>query len=353
MTQLYVPRDNISLKEVKGEVHANGQLPDILSKPLRIYKTGNIPALNSGYRSALVYDNGNMYRIKACKPMRRPRLKDLPEEPLGGQILSRVESEIENMIVYKEIFEQEGIPYPCLPLGYYKYGLEYNGEPMAATLFKIEGDTRLDELVAFLESEVMNENGAVPELFDLLDKLAYKAGRIKRMTDDRGYVLGLANSHSGNFVVFEMDGEIHLGNVDLDSAYKPEFIDLSAEDTKHLQGREQDRIIDSFYSPEIMSGQRFRVRLSRRGNNIEADHRTALIGGFKRGYYYAKDEVSKITPDEISYVKEMAKPENVDEGVRYRVFDIVVRLNLEKMIKTAVEGIEADFGIEDETAETS
>lgn len=288
MPQLYFPRDDVSLRRYGGILVALEPLPEILQHPLKIYKSGDIAGKASGYRSALVEAEGRVYRIKGARPHRRPRHEGLPD-PLGGQYLTRVLMEIENMHHISEIFEKEGIPYPCRPVGYYEYPLEFHGDKLGASIFEVQGDTRLDEFVAWLEEGMPVKDVTDSEPFYIFTILGMKVGKLKRIMDDNGYLWNEPNAHLGNFVVFERGGYIHLGAVDLDS-----MIRLGQEEGVGLRLREYQSLFRDIRRMVVSSRNRHGIRLSRRRIGpfeFPTVLRDALEMGFREGYATAKDNL--------------------------------------------------------------
>lgn len=307
MPILYIPRDERKLKVSEGGTVAFEQLPTILQQPLRIYNSGDINGLASGYRSALISYEGHMYKIKGVRPHRRLRNKNSPD-PLGGQYLSRVELETENMQAIAELFVKEGISYPCKPLGYYKYPLEFNGEQLAAGIFEIQGDTRVDELVDWLEEDIREERGTTDTLCTVLLGIGMKMGKLKKILDENGYCWGEGSAHMGNFVVFARDGYIHIGIVDLDSTLRV------GEEATELQEMENNILINDIRAMNVSSRSRNRIRLSRKRSSTLWNHPTYNRGfiesGFNLGYRFQSDTP---LPEGIIYeAKKVANKEDLE-----------------------------------------
>lgn len=298
MPQLYLPRDDVSLRRYDGILVALEPLPEILQHPLKIYKSGDIAGKASGYRSALVEAEGRVYRIKGARPHRILRYKDSPD-PLGGQYLTRVLMENENMLHISEIFEKEGIPYPCRPVGYYEYSLEFHGDKLGASIFEVQGDTRLDEFVAWLEEGMPMKDVTDSELFYIFATLGKKVGKLKRIMDNNGYLWNEHNTNLGNFVVFERGGYIHLGAVDLDS-----MIQLGGEEGAELRILEYQALFSNMREMVVSSRNRHSIRLSRRRIRpfeFPTVLREALEMGFRKGYGTAED--NPLSEDMVIKVK--------------------------------------------------
>ncbi len=246
--ELFVPRRNVTLVHlVDAEVKAlNGSLPPILHTAFgRVDENASIPegysvftGKSSGIRSAIIFDNNKMYKIKGCRPSEytNPRT----HESFGSQTLSRAEWDVERTLELSEVFYQEGITYPLKPVGYFIYPFYFGSgevslkkkigyEPLTATIFEVKGDTRVDELIAWLEEDVAYSGVEkniieVPEIQNLFSKLNAFEGRLLRILHDAGYTWGsdveISNAGLGNYVVFEENGKFLLGIADVDSCIR-------------------------------------------------------------------------------------------------------------------------------------
>ncbi|MFH1977803.1 MAG: hypothetical protein ABIJ92_00565 [Candidatus Aenigmatarchaeota archaeon] len=224
MSRLFSPRGQRGLSYVDGSVTLlpGKSLPESLSRPVAIISDRdeyNLVGLESGKRSGLAEVLDNLYRIKGCVFAETPSNWN-DDEPYGRQLTPNADNEIEHAERLAERLKTEaGITYVMNPLGYY----DYNGSKgTRATIFEIEGDTRLDELLKYLDFREMFVSfvGLSPftEYRDVLVSLGRDAGYTMRLMKDSGVEWGLENAHPGNFVVYQDDDRIRVVPVDLDCA---------------------------------------------------------------------------------------------------------------------------------------
>jgi len=301
MPQLYLPRDDVSLRIYDGGVAvALEPLPEILQKPLKIFKIGDIEAKASGYRSAILELDGGLYRLKGAKPQRRPRSKG-SGEPLGGQYLILVMMEMTNMREISDIFEKEGLHYPCKPVGHIEYPLKFNDSQLGAGIFKVDGDTRIDELVAWFCENNSADNYVHTEIHDIFTNLGREIGLSKRVMNDNGISWGVNNAHLGNFVVFGRDGYIHARPVDHDmSEIYRTAEQQSSEDFKKSIEDESNTLWYDISRMEVNSKFRFRTKNSK--TRIKHKNSAYIMNdGLARGVVegYEKMVASNLTEEEL------------------------------------------------------
>ncbi len=326
MSHLLVPREDALFipssgklvpLEKRGFIFKHHTLPEMLSKPLT-KSSGSlshdtiIMGKHSGVRSGLVFNNGTMYRtmykLKGCAPT----TEDYAGEPYGGQVLSRVEQEIEATQALTRVLAKEGLPSPYRALGYFKYPLTFKGEPLACSIMEARGDTRLDELIFDLEKEVLvcySMNGDRPKFPRYVDKLGdvfYKLGQwggwLKRIMDDNNMPWsmsslngGRTNAHIGNYVVFLDNGELLLGVVDLDDCHFP-------FDNPELRENEFYTLVQNALDP-VMTSMNIGFKLPN-GVEYPQDYRWRFVEGFDHGYMNA--DAVRIQPDEIAEARKAA-----------------------------------------------
>lgn len=238
---LLVPRKRISFSPSEGKfVPISDDIPDFLKQPLVRDKSGTIPGLESGWRSGLLTVEGQLYKAKGSRPLPGR----LGNEPKGTQTYSLAQYESDQVMRVREMFIREDLTYPIEPVGYWVYDLKYKDEPTAATLYRVQGDTRLDELIWYLRR--------IPEGI-LTDDLREKVEGLFRYTGQvTGYLLKLlhnnrfswdtegddsaSNAHAGNIVVFpDSKGSLRVGLIDFDNAQTFDPEDEEAEVKKSQQ----------------------------------------------------------------------------------------------------------------------
>lgn len=301
--------------ERRGIIFKRHNLPEIISRPLAKTDdkslTNGIKAIrgkHSGVRSGLVFNNGTMYKLKGCVPT----TEDYYGEPYGGQVLSRVEQEIEATGELSRILAKQGLSSPYRALGYFRYPLTFKGEPLACSIMEARGDTRLDELMFSLESFVflcymVDGKPKFPrytnELGGLFYKLGQWAGYLKRTMDDNNMPWsmsslngGRTNAHIGNYVIFPENGELLLGVVDLDDCHFP-------FDNQELRENEYHILTGNVLDPVIVSANTG-LKLP---DNLKPplDYRYRFVEGFEQGYM--NTDAVRIRPGEIEEALKAAK----------------------------------------------
>ena len=114
-----------------------GITPDALKTPHVRVDVGNIQGYESGYRSGLLSVDSEWYKAKGC----RPTNEDFHGGPYGTQTYSFAQNGADKILERREVFLREGFSYPIEPIGFWVYNhIKFNGEPTAATLYRIEGD---------------------------------------------------------------------------------------------------------------------------------------------------------------------------------------------------------------------
>lgn len=280
MRKLLLPRENIEFAVGEGEsTFYVDDIPRVLSRPLiKSRSYGIVKGKESGSRSGLLSYARRMYQIKGCDVPNDPLYTTTGKldyagdrfikgsEPNGGQFLEKCKHELSVVKELSDTLIKEGFVPPQRPVGYYSYHLDYV-RPIGASIFENKGDTRLDELLIYLESPIRFPNLSmhVPELYDLSYKLGFWAGRLKRIMDNNGYTwdksMRRTNAHLGNYVVFNEDGKIMLGPVDLDSAVRWR----DTRRMKTMQKFEYNNLLMLLLEPTIIS---YGVSGAISGNNI-------------------------------------------------------------------------------------
>lgn len=278
MTELIIPRKTIYFEPHEGSlVELSTDIPEPLRRPLVRAPHGDIEGLESGYRSGILPDiEGKMYKLKGC----RPSEKVIYREPKGSQFLWMAQHEAENVLQIRSLFLREGYPYPIEPIGFWIYdNILVKNELTAATLYRISGDTRLDELLGWLEKDVPVLCG-IPDKYKeaivpIFEKLGVMTGRLFRTLHNNHYswdwISPRSNSHPGNVIVFpDYSEKINLGLVDFDNVLKfnPKTERRSMKDTQEHDLECFTKQINSF---RIVSGsrrKRARTMLDQLATNI-------------------------------------------------------------------------------------
>lgn len=226
MANLIIPRKAAYFEPHEGSVvKLTDDFPKYLEQPLvRVSKDG-VEGLESGYRSGIITVDGDDYKIKGCRPNRKITNTG---EPYGSQFLNTAQYEAERTQEVREIFLKEGYQYPLEPVGFWVYDdILVDGEPTAATIYKIKGDTRLDEFIWWLEKDLVvshipkEHRDAAVQTFEIFGAMV---GRLIRIFHNHSYSWNCPDSRSsntnpGNIVVFSEDGKINFGLVDLDNSW--------------------------------------------------------------------------------------------------------------------------------------
>lgn len=266
---LLVPRKEVYFAEIPGELVGEPQtIPLILRRPLSRGKSGDegdskIKGWESGYRSALMEVEGKLYKIKGC----RPTGKSTYQEPKGSQLFSMAQYEAERTTEVGEAFRKEGFEYPIQPLGFWTYaGFMLNGEPNAATIYRVTGDTRLDEFYWWLNKDlsyVSFDNDIQKNILDrFFWSIGARVGRMIRILHNHNFswdfVHPRSNAHPGNVVLFpNSEGNLGIGLVDLGNVIS--YLAQSDTEIKELtQHSELKAFIARAGEGNLLSQERYR-----------------------------------------------------------------------------------------------
>jgi hypothetical protein len=280
-TNFMQPRKKIHFSYVDGEVKSNGyELPEIMKRPLyKDKKNGTIEGRQSGVRSGLVViENGDgkeVYKLKGCMPSRDG--KSVYGESYGGQTISRAEYEAENINDVKEAFSKLGLQYPMMPVGFYIYrDFEFKEEPCASGIYRILGDRRLDEILAYVESYLVSPF-LIPiskdeKIRDVIERFGTIVGRAVRTFHNAHYTWDWystgewnkirSNAHDGNVVIFNKNGkepEMCAAPIDMDNMLQ--FRRGEGGIMKSIQRYELSTLINHIANPKISGGNERRYYL--------------------------------------------------------------------------------------------
>ena len=223
MTELIVPRKTAYFAPQEGNlIKFSDNIPESLGQPLARVPNGPVTGLESGYRSGIL-GSDRLYKVKGC----RPNTKPYGNEPKGSQTLSGAKYEVERVFEIREIFLEELDTYPLIPRGFWVYDVLFRGEPNTATIYEIEGDTRLDEFLWWIEKDLPLVHVTDYEGINLLFRtLGIMTGRLVRISHNHNRswdrIVGdgdNSNSYPGNIVVYRNhSNKLNLGLVDVDDS---------------------------------------------------------------------------------------------------------------------------------------
>lgn len=235
---LLVRRNPVVLLRDESAKFGSGQ--DIGIPPFRRSPTpalGNpnqipVNAYESGTRSALFELNGVVYRGKGVAPEEGRVLEFSPGSgrfvPFGTQLLEHAEDELLMAEQVGKGFGKLDLPYPMHPIDSVEYDYQFEGQPCGGGIFRVDGDTRMDELLYAVESKVPYQYLTDIEaryIRRLLGSLMSQTGQAVKLLHQLKFVWNqginnASNSHLGNIVVFNSDGSASVAPIDLDGAEK-------------------------------------------------------------------------------------------------------------------------------------
>ncbi|HLD78973.1 MAG TPA: hypothetical protein VJA18_00260 [Candidatus Nanoarchaeia archaeon] len=289
-SRLLVRRDPLYLVEcLDGTVERIRDMPAFLSEsPLSIYPelfeirssrddllkikddkivtldcpNGTIPGVWSGRRSCLTIDSvtGNLYKLKGVAVAVIPGNQDYEEdEPLyleGGQFLRNAHNERIFSDRFNRVLADNGVEPTMEYVGYYKSPFRVRRHKIAASVIRVKGDTRLDELMYALEFEAYFQTTNTRELkahFSLqLSQfywdIGFVVGQLKKLMDksDQSWSDNpeRTNAHIGNVVIYPAEeNNLAIGLVDFDASC--DFRDKSKEDLLQQQNEEYGSLLAS------------------------------------------------------------------------------------------------------------
>lgn len=200
----------------------------VLSDPTQI----PVNAYESGTRSALFELNDEAFRGKGVAPEEGRFLEFSPGSgrfvPFGTQLLEHAEDELLMAEQVGQGFNKLGLPYPMHPLNSIVYDYEFEGNPCGGGIFRVDGDTRMDELLYAIESKVPYQyltDVEVRHIGGILGRLMGQTGQTVKLFHQLKFVWNqginnASNSHLGNIVVFNSGESAAVAPIDLDGATK-------------------------------------------------------------------------------------------------------------------------------------
>ncbi len=145
----FSPRRLCRLSYTEGEVYPykGFELPEVLQVAIMMYDhgdhRGNVPAIKSGKRSALVPADSKWFKIKGCSPSTQtyPRAYD---KPLGSMSEQTAKNELlANEIVARKLNEY-GFDPPHISTALVRYPIRFKRGNNYAVILQTNGETRLD-----------------------------------------------------------------------------------------------------------------------------------------------------------------------------------------------------------------
>lgn len=321
--ELLVPRRGITFKRLEEGrfIPLSNDVPEILRTPMVRGQGGSILGHESGYRSGLIRIDGQLYKIKACRPEEGER-KDLFGNPIPGpkgtHILGLAQFEADNTLERREHFLREGWEYPLKPIGFWAYDyFKYEGQTTGATIFRVKGDTRPDELIWYL--------GRAPLAFDpdldeeassSLFKVGLRIGQALKTFHNGKFAWDynvaekrkFLNAHHGNVIIFpDRWGNAESGLGDFDNSIKASE-PSNAEQLKLVQAGDLEMFRKNLHSPAVSTPKERHT-----SPNIEADIIETLFERFhpklsKHDRYIAARRVMRdLDPGETTDLHGMVK----------------------------------------------
>ena len=275
-----------------------------------------LPALWSGRRSVLTKDpkNDGFFKIKGVATnLAKPKLKRFKDGNFwidGGQKLESVEYERRMSEKFNSALKAHGLEPVMEYAGRWVYAAKAKGHDLAASIFHVKGDTRLDELMdildtaltlkvglgarrkqKFIDSNQLSRNGRViyGALYELYSDLGFAAGRLKKLLDTSGQAWsgdsGRSNAYIGNIVLYRDGKYLQMGLVDFDSSW--DMSDCTPRQLERLQKKERRTIIQSVNGISMSARPMFTSRYSHRYSTNLRDYFTI---GFKEGYSSRRED---------------------------------------------------------------
>lgn len=260
--ELIVPRKKIYFNPLEEGIFIpiSDDVPDLWRTPHVRKTSGKITGYASGWRSGLSYEGGQLYKFKGCRPTGRI----IDHEPEGSQTFSLAQYEADAVLKRREIYLSEGLPYPLEPKGFWVYdGYKHNGEPNAATLYQTSGDTRLDEILWWVEMDL--PYNYIPAesrkyLVEIFGQLGIRIGRILRLSHDNSLTWdageGASNAHLGNILLFPDGDQVAVAGVDFDNSLNFQNgidTDDGAEDLFKIQKQDLTSLLSSVWDRRVVS----------------------------------------------------------------------------------------------------
>lgn len=341
--KLLINRDPTYLQDTEGNAEVDDNVPNYLKKPKVVVRDwvnkvfnrnpkddliltseqdgfnmaalllsggsfgSSFPALWSGYRSVLMGTmNRDLYRLKGVS-FNPEKLEFMDHENgdwevFGGQPLFSARYEKQMSDKFNQVLVNEGITPVMTCKGFWHYDKKARGRKLAASVVKVEGDTRLDEMMFIIESYFAYRTDAFKKgkaefnregynLFtsvsDLYYKLGVSTGLLKKLMDKNNQTWSAdndrSNAHIGNIVLYNDKGTIKTGFVDFDASCDTN--DFSKSKINEMQKKEYGTIIKSANAGPISLRKIMLEFMKDKKNYIGFTQlREKFIKGFEIGY---------------------------------------------------------------------
>lgn len=279
----------------------------------------DFPAIWSGYRSVLVKDTkkNNLFRLKgvSLNPA-NPQITEFEDGTFwiqGGQKKQNLEYERQMSNKFNNVLLDNGIQPIMRYRGMWKYPILAKRNRLAASIYQVEGDTRLDELMFVLDyltvekligneikkdGKIMKKVSLTSEgkiflntLSEFYHNIGFTTGRLKRLMDKSGQTWSCyserSNAHTGNIVVYNGTNKLKVGFVDFDASCDSR--DYTKSEIRDLQKIEYNTIQRSVHG--LSSIRTIGGRFLKKGA-ITTQLRDYFLRGFAKGYEHNGKEVS-------------------------------------------------------------
>ena len=267
-------------------------------------KIFGVPIMNgiwSGHRSAVVQDpdTSKLFKLKgvALNPY-NPETVTFDDGVFwisGGQKKKNVGYERTMSERFNGILGENGITPVMEYRGSWTYPVLVKGNRPAASIYEIQGDTRLDELMAFLDTLASdhirfgdNTDTEEGEIFfrdtgRFYQDIGHVVGRLKKLMDASGQTWSCdserTNAHIGNVVLWRDALKLKIGLVDFDASLDYSHT-ISKSEMESIQKKEHEDIVKSARGIQSLR------TIGWTSNRLEAytDLRDQFIAGFRNGY---------------------------------------------------------------------
>ncbi len=350
MKALLVRRDPVSLIEQEGTVTAVRELPDFLrQQPLAIHPfyynwrlswpdnrillekeikpadvlissynalpekpAGGIPAFWSGYRSCITEDDrtGELFRLKGVAFGMKPSWNAEAQHVEGGSFLRNAHFERIYSDRFNRILREEGIEPVMEYVGVYTFLSRVQRRKTAASIIRVKGDTRLDELLDIIDyfgRIYVGENVTHPfweAAAAFSTEIGQAVGTLKRLMDKNGQTWSdnpkRTNAHIGNVVVYPTDaGNLAVGLVDFDAS-----CDLHDKTSAQLQAQQQAEY-KTIIKSTLWDGT-YRLIWKHNFDDRKAVRtvRRAFVSGFITGYETSREGCPEISLSRFLDIRE-------------------------------------------------
>lgn len=283
--ELLVPRKAIHFTPLEEGrfVSLCQNVPELLKQPHARTNSGPLVGFESGYRSGLLRVDGQLYKLKGCRPEGGVHGK----QPLGSQTLSLAQSEADAVARVRERFIEAGLDYPLEPMGLWVYeNILHEGEPNAATVYRAKGDTRLDEFLWFLEHIPYQhaDDSWRDHIFTLAERAGQMTGGVLKVLHDNRFSWDStpdedsSNAHAGNVLIFPQGNTAQFGIVDFDNvnSYSDSEDSEYIETVKVVQQRDLNNLKNHTHNGAVFSSSNQRIS---RPHNVPSQLVERLLKG--------------------------------------------------------------------------